>query len=117
MKFLLDENVDARLIAYLEEQGHDVKGVVRDYQSSLTDPFILALAHSEQRVMITNDRDFGDIVFHQGQAHAGVIYLRLRSFALEHIQSRVDAAIATQPDSSRSFLVVSDRRIRLAHVR
>ena len=114
MRFLLDENVDARLLPYLRQQGHDVKSVLRDYQSSLADPVILALAVSEERVVITNDRDFGDIIFHQGQPHAGVIYLRLRGFGFDHIQSRVDAAIATEPDRSRAFLVVSDRRIRLA---
>jgi len=114
MRLLLDENVDARLQAHLIAEGHDVTHVIRDYTRSLADANILSIAVREQRVLVTNDRDFGSIVFRENQAHSGVIYMRLRNQAFVNVRDRVAAAIALEPDEGQMFLVVTDRRIRTA---
>src|SRR5690242_15775539 len=77
MKFLLDENVEARIAGFLTTAGHDVTTIGQDYPHALTDHAVLALAHAEQRILITNDRDFGELIFHQHLPHNGVIYFRL----------------------------------------
>jgi hypothetical protein len=79
MKFLLNESADARLAPCLTSLGYDVTLVARDYQAGIPDHEVLRLAHREGRILITDDRDFGDLVFRQRQAHAGVIYFRLAS--------------------------------------
>jgi predicted nuclease of predicted toxin-antitoxin system len=77
MRFLLDESADARLVPYLRANGHDVTSLVTDYPAGLPVPDVLATAVREQRILITNDRDFGDLVFLQEQPHVGVILFRL----------------------------------------
>jgi predicted nuclease of predicted toxin-antitoxin system len=114
MRLLLDENVDARLLIHLSFVGHDVTSVQHDYQRSLPDPTILLTAVREGRVLVTHDRDFGDIVFHQNQPQAGVIHLRLRDQSPTNLLARVMAAITLGPDGNHLFLVVSDHRIRPA---
>lgn len=71
MKFLLDENTEYRIAAYLSSAGHDVTTVAQDYQRALTDHEVLGIASSEGRILITNDRDFGELIFRQNLRHAG----------------------------------------------
>lgn len=54
MKFLLDENVDARLLPFLTDLGHDVTSVAKDYYYGLLDEDVLELAHQEHRILLTN---------------------------------------------------------------
>jgi len=73
MRFLLDESADACLAPYLRGLGHDVARLAVDYPAGLPDPRVLAIAAAEGRVLLTNDRDFGELVFRLRQSHAGVI--------------------------------------------
>jgi predicted nuclease of predicted toxin-antitoxin system len=77
MRFLLDQSTDARLTQFLREQGHDATRIGWGYPVGLADRAVLQLALTEQRILITDDRDFGELVFRLRQPHAGVIYLRL----------------------------------------
>lgn len=65
MKFLLDANVEYRLAAFLTTLGHDVKTIALDYPTSLIDQAVLTLAVEEQRILLTNDCDFGELIFRQ----------------------------------------------------
>ena len=76
MRFLLDESAEARIAAILTEQGHDVTRIGRDYPPSLPDEDVLALAERERRILITNDKDFGELVFRERHPHAGVVLFR-----------------------------------------
>src|SRR5215467_2525889 len=78
MKFLLDENVDYRLATFLKHSGHNVKAILQDYPNGSTDPNVLALARKERHILITNDKDFGDLIFHRKLPHCGVILFRLK---------------------------------------
>jgi Domain of unknown function (DUF5615) len=62
MRFLLDESADLPLARSLQDLGHDVTAIVRDYQRGQLDPAVLALALREQRILITNDGDFRALV-------------------------------------------------------
>ncbi len=79
MKFLLDANVEYRLATFLTSLKHDVKTIAHDYPHSLPDQDVLALAVQERRILLTNDRDFGDLIFHQHHQHYGVILFRLKN--------------------------------------
>jgi predicted nuclease of predicted toxin-antitoxin system len=63
MKFLLDQSTDGRLAVYLRKLGHDVTRIAADYPAGLLDPKILSIAYAEGRILITDDRDFGEWVF------------------------------------------------------
>jgi predicted nuclease of predicted toxin-antitoxin system len=74
MRFLIDESADARVAPYLRSLGHDVALVAADFSPAIEDTDDLSLAVLEQRVLITFDRDFGELFFSQQQPHAGVLY-------------------------------------------
>jgi len=77
MKFLLDENVEYRIATFLNDEGHDVTTIIEDYTRSTEDREVLHLAKAEERILTTNDRDFGELIFSRHLPHAGVIYFRL----------------------------------------
>ena len=76
MKFLLDQSAEARIGTFLLDQGHDVTRVGRDYLPGLSDHQVLELARAKQRILITNDSDFGELIFKDKLPHSGVIYFR-----------------------------------------
>ena len=71
---LFDQSADFRLIDHLRSLGHDVTAVSRNYPHSLADEDVLAIARQEQRILVVADRDFGELIFNQGLAHAGVLF-------------------------------------------
>ena len=72
MKILLDSCVWGGAKAVLEAAGHDViwSG---DWEEDPGDEEILSFAHRQERVLITIDKDFGDLTVHQGRPHCGII--------------------------------------------
>ena len=63
---------------YLREQGFNVKAI-RDINPSMTDTDIVQLAFEENRIIITMDKDFGELVYHSSLEHEGVVLLRLEN--------------------------------------
>jgi predicted nuclease of predicted toxin-antitoxin system len=76
VKFLLDECVGLEVQEYLRNENHDVINAAIEYSGSL-DRNILFHSVSENRILITNDKDFGELIFKDGSNHTGVILLRL----------------------------------------
>lgn len=113
MRFLLDENAEYRLALFPRAQGHDVTVIARDYPGAMTDTDILATAHREERIVITNDRDFGALVFFAQQPHAGVILFRLEKADILIKQSWLTHVIAHHRDDVRHFIVIDDRGARV----
>jgi predicted nuclease of predicted toxin-antitoxin system len=88
VRFLLDENAEARIAAFLLGRGHDATRVGHDYPAGLPDEAVLALAYEESRVLITNDRDFGELVVRERRPHAGVILVRFPRIVRRRGRSR-----------------------------
>jgi len=113
MKFLLDESAEFRLAAFLQQHGHYVKAIAHDYPSGLPDRQVLAIAKNEQRILITNDRDFGELIFRQRMPHAGVILFRLRDQSLATKMTWLSHILNQYSDRLDRFLVVTARGIRI----
>ncbi len=77
MRVLVDESAGAAVVAYLRNCGHDVLAVAETMPQA-TDATILARAAGEGRLLVTNDKDFGELAFRRGQSHTGILLLRLR---------------------------------------
>ena len=93
MKFLFDQSADFRLIAHLRSHGHDVTAISRDYPHSLADEDVLSIARQEQRILVVADRDFGELIFHQGLEHEGVLFFRLPGADLQTKTDHLDTAL------------------------
>jgi predicted nuclease of predicted toxin-antitoxin system len=114
MKFLLDQSTDARLGTYLRKLGHDVTRIAADYPAGLLDPKILSIARAEGRILITDDRDFGERKFRFKHPHAGVIYLRLGKYApLELKIARLSFVLTHYKDQLDQFIVVKRQNVRV----
>lgn len=83
MKFLIDEDISPKIARLLNELGYSATHI-REIQISLTDQEILKIAITEQCIVITEDKDFGELVFKEGQLHNGVIFLRLEDQTLQN---------------------------------
>ncbi|MSQ10273.1 MAG: hypothetical protein EXR52_04630 [Dehalococcoidia bacterium] len=104
-----------RLAATLEVHGHDVTSINRDYAQGVSDVDVLALATREARVLVTFDRDFGELVVRHREPHAGVIYLRLGVVPLAAKAERLLESIDYLASQNRPpFLVVTPIAIRSA---
>src|SRR5438128_1671619 len=113
MRFVIDESADARLAAHLTRLGHDVTLIARNYRPGLPDQEVLAIARREERILITDDRDFGELIFRQQHPHAGVIYFRLSTTLLEIRIARLDLLLTSHLEQLDQFLVVTDRNVRV----
>lgn len=85
MKFLVDETMGRKVTQYLQSKGHDVVYVGEEFAGE-DDKFILAKAVQENRIVITLDKDFGDLVFFHSLPYKGVVLLRLRD---ERVENRI----------------------------
>ena len=76
LSFLVDVGVGKGIEKYLRENGYDTKAV-RDIDPRMEDEEIIHTAVSENRIVITMDKDFGELVYHSSMKHSGVLLLRL----------------------------------------
>lgn len=83
MKFLVDECTGTSVVACLRDEGYDAVAVV-EVMPEADDEEILDHAVSEGRIVVTNDKDFGEMVFRSGRVHRGVVLLRLRDERAEN---------------------------------
>ncbi|MDW7679992.1 MAG: DUF5615 family PIN-like protein [bacterium] len=76
LKFLIDIGVGKSTEDFFHIQGYDAK-TVRSIDPRMTDSDIIRLAVREERIVITMDKDFGELVYHSSMVHSGIILLRL----------------------------------------
>jgi predicted nuclease of predicted toxin-antitoxin system len=114
MKFFLDENVDLHLVPFLEGLGHDVSSVRSRSLRGQPDDRLLEIATSEQRILLTHDRDFGELIFRRHMQHHGVILLRLKDDSVANIQNRLQHVLTHYTeDQFRHFIVVTQEDVRI----
>ena len=75
MKFLIDESVEKPIVDWLRDQKYDVM-YVAESSPGITDEEVIDIANSKSRILITNDKDFGELIFRQGRITQGVLLIR-----------------------------------------
>ena len=93
MKLLADECFDARLIEALREGEHDVLAI-REHLPGASDQMVLELACAEGRLLLTEDTDFGELVYRLQHPSAGILLLRLPLAPLDLKYDRLDHVLA-----------------------
>jgi len=112
MRFLVDECTGPKVAAWLREQGHDVFSVY-DEARGMKDQAILQQADSENRILITNDKDFGELVSRDQCAHRGVILIRIDDERSGNKITVLRKLLNNYADRlADEFVVVTDTRIR-----
>ena len=77
MLFIVDESTGAAVVEFLRGLGHDVLAVSESIPQA-DDSVILDWAVKDKRILITNDKDFGELVFRSDVVHACIVLLRLQ---------------------------------------
>ena len=80
LRILMDVGVGRIVEEWFRQNGHDLQSV-RDRDPKMADSDILSWAVSEERLVVTMDKDFGELIYHSGQAHSGILLLRLEAAA------------------------------------
>src|SRR5437879_6376378 len=108
MRLLANENVAIEAIEALRAGGHDVLWMRTDAPGT-PDPQVLARAGAKRRVLITFDKDFGELAFRSGlPASCGVVLFRIRQLSGDHIARHVVAALASRDDWAGYFSVADE---------
>jgi predicted nuclease of predicted toxin-antitoxin system len=116
MRLLADESLDARVVRALREAGNDVRSIAEDSPGS-DDEDVALLSKSEKRILITEDRDFGRLVYALLQGAPGVIYLRYPATARAELAGRIANLVEDQADRLiGAFVVVQPGRIRISRL-
>lgn len=113
MRFIADECLDGRVERRLIADGHELV-VVRTQLLGYKDPAVLELANARGCLLITEDKDFGELVFRLRAVHAGVVLVRLHGLSGTEQAELVSRIIREQEERLKNaFTVISRRGLRI----
>ena len=114
MRFLVDECTGSKVAEWLRDENHEVFSVF-DEARGMTDDEVLVKALSENWILITNDKDFGEMVFRERRKHHGVIFLRLDD---ERATNKIEVLRQLLENYSEKlpevFVVATETKVRFA---
>ncbi|MFQ6033014.1 MAG: DUF5615 family PIN-like protein [Candidatus Zixiibacteriota bacterium] len=97
----------------MRAEGYDVLWV-RESQPGLVDSQVAKLALKEDRLLITFDKDFGDMIFQQGGMNVpGIILFRFRLRSPEAVASQIVKSLAQEVDWDGRYAVVTESQVRI----
>ncbi len=113
MNLLADEGIDAPIVNILRKDGHNVS-YVAESDSGITDEEIINKAYKEKRLLITQDKDFGGLVYRQKKPHHGIMLIRLQGFKPKKKAELISDAIRNHEKKLfKRFSVIQKDSIRI----
>jgi predicted nuclease of predicted toxin-antitoxin system len=113
MRFLADESCDFAVVRALRAEGHDVTAIA-EVAPRARDTEVIAWAAAEERVLLTEDKDFGQLVYAGARQSSGVILLRFPPSARQALPSLVRETIERLGERlTGSFVVLEPKRVRI----
>ncbi len=113
MQILADENIPRSTVQTLRESGHDVLWI-REASPGITDPEVMHIAVDEQRIIVTFDKDFGELaVTGNTQNPPAIILLRISKPSPTVAAAAVDRVLNSRDDWLGHLTVIDDTHIRM----
>jgi predicted nuclease of predicted toxin-antitoxin system len=117
MKLVADENVDFGIIESLRKEGCEVIAIVEE-SPSIPDDEVLRLAQTHNALLITEDKDFGELVVRLKLRHQGVLLIRLSG--LESLQKGVLVTKVLKQNYEKligNFSVLDEQQLRIRQLK
>jgi predicted nuclease of predicted toxin-antitoxin system len=113
MKLLADESVDAPVVEFLRNTGFDIIYVL-ERKPGVSDSYVLEWSIRTKRVLLTVDKDFGELIFRTGKASVGVVLYRLSGIP-NSAKSKIILRVLQERNNEliRAFTVITRHRIRI----
>lgn len=111
MRFLVDESTGKKLANLLEQAGHDVV-FVGDIMPGIANGKVLTKAERANRILITDDKDFGELLFRLKKPSKGIVFLRTDTTSPEKRFELLDD-ILKKYEIEGKFIIVKEGRIRI----
>ena len=108
MKFLIDANLGRKFTELVSKAGYDAV-FINDLLRNASDGDVLILAGRESRIVITADKDFGELIFKFGKSSAGIILFRT---SITDPEKRFEMVKGSMDKSNGKFIVVSEGQVR-----
>jgi predicted nuclease of predicted toxin-antitoxin system len=113
MLFLADESCDFAIVRALREAGHDVVAVA-EISPGAEDQHVIETAFKENRVLLTEDKDFGQLVFAHKKRSAGILLVRYPTNARKTLAAAVVDLVTTKAEIVQDqFVVLRPGRLRI----
>ncbi len=113
VRFLADECVDRQIVDRLRHDGYTVL-YVAEMEPGISDHDVLNLANHEGAILLTADKDFGELVFRQGKVTRGIVLVRLAGLLPAIKADIIAATIEDHGDEFlRSFTVITSGSVRI----
>lgn len=113
MRILADENIESEIVAALRDAGHDVSDV-KELAPGAEDSDVLRLAREADTVLLTNDKDFGELIYRNKLLSKGVILLRFGSLEIaEKIDLLKDVLKERATELPEVFTVITPTGVRV----
>lgn len=113
MNVVADEGVDRAIVDRLRGDGHTVI-YVAELEPGIEDNKILHQANEHDALLLTADKDFGEIVFRMGRIHTGVVLLRLSGLSVQSKVTSISTVFADRGgELASAFSVISPGRVRI----
>jgi predicted nuclease of predicted toxin-antitoxin system len=115
MRFLADMGVAIRVVEWLRDEDYDARHLREEELQRLPDDQIFGKAVAENRVVLTFDLDFGEIVASSGRQKVSVVLFRLQNTRTPHVIERLKAALqeAGPALEQGAVVVVEESRFRI----
>jgi len=112
MNLVADEGIDFQIVSSLRANGHDVL-YIAEFASGSLDDVILELANKEDRILMTRDKDFGELVFRDKMVHSGIILNSLHELSSEN-KARIILKVIEdfQEQLIGAFTVIQPNKVR-----
>jgi predicted nuclease of predicted toxin-antitoxin system len=113
MRFLADECVEVPIVERLRDDGHEVL-YVAEMTPGITDDEVLALANSNTMLLMTEDKDFGELVYRMQRVAEGVVLMRFAGLASSTKAALVSKAVREhEAELIGSFTVIDASSVRI----
>jgi predicted nuclease of predicted toxin-antitoxin system len=115
VNFLVDDNVDRQIADCLRSIGHHVE-YVAEKDAGISDDEVLEMANEKTALLLTADKDFGELVFRQRRVTSGVVLIRLAGLSpIRKAEIVVSAIKKHEPELKHSFSVINPGAVRIRH--